>query len=565
MAKSPDFDRYFSGKLDSATPPHLLPEGTLTRTHNCRLFQGAVTNAIGFDDVPLSFALGGSKRLPNAGITYEELLTKGDPQLLAPLTNVFYSSLIFIVSGRMLTIDPKYGLVADITPVDAYLPERSSIYPLSYAGNDAGASGIGGTLVVCNGPNRPLFVTSTGARISSKLAYEMPPMRLAATVGNRLWGVSGSNLLYASDAFGTTGSAPLTFSETLRPGDAYFGQIFTIGSILDGEYVTAICRLPKFLGPSSEYIAQNLFTSTEEHKYLIAAGSPRETWVKAGSNFSVYAGTNDGIAGPLAVTVIGSNIAYITKMGRTKLISQDQEKDTGLRETFFDNPIGQYLNTNEHSFHFRDWYSTLDHSRSIVRFNRGRLYATVYPVSTPALTRHNVEVSTISHRALAVGSLDSNTLVGPTSTIVWESFYDWFQPCLMTTLRNDLYILAKDRYGKMTLLKQNLQKRDDHTSIVFTRAYFASDDKNKAKSLMKGELYFRKLAKPFDIQIYYLNDGDWCATCKGRWEGNTYQFSVGRSSNSAGWGIPLRIELDHKGVLFEMESPRLVAEALPGF
>ena len=145
--------------------------------------------------------------------------------------------------------------------------DSSEGYPLSYLDNDGGVSGSGGFLVIFNWPNRPIFINQNGARLSVESAFEMPPARLGATAGLRAFVATGDNIVSAGDPFGGAEPlAPLTFREMLDPGTEdsnpgdFFGQTFTLGSILNNEQITAICRLPKFGGPSQDFFCL-LYTS----------------------------------------------------------------------------------------------------------------------------------------------------------------------------------------------------------------------------------------------------------------------------------------------------------------
>lgn len=568
MASVTGQDRFFSGSIDAATPSHLLGEGSVARLINCRFTHGAITNAVGFDEISIKYALGDSKRLFASPVTYDDLFSIGDLQVLAPLPTPVGAYLVSAISGRLFLIDPSSGVARDITPLDAFLADKSQDNIMSFISDDGSASGIGGTLVLYNYPNRPLFVTYKGARVSNAALLEMPPARCGVTVGDRAFIISGDNVLIASDALGQY-NGPLSFNETFTPSSGFFGDFFKIGTVLDSEYVTAVCRLPKFLGPSTEFFSHSLYVFTESHRYIIAATAAREVWQTPGYNFILYGGTSEGGSGPRAVTVVGSSIIYQDTIGRTKQISEDQTRDTSLQENYFDEPLGQYLSYDEHTFSFREWYKTLDHRYATVRESRNRIFSTVYPFYAPAIDRFGNEVQTISHQALAVASRNPGTILGPIAHPVWEGFYDWFQPCLMTTLKKDLYVFAKDKYGKNTLLRQNTSKRDTHKSVIFTRAYFAdidpADTNGHSRSLSQVQLFFRELGGVIPAKIYFLVNGEWVLGKECKITKKDFGFSLGMTKPSHSYGIPLRIELDHQGCLFELESVRVAGETYKGF
>ena len=573
MASIDDQDRFFSGQLQATSPNYLLNEGEVARVANGRFVEGAITNAIGFEKLDVSFA-DPEERIFTSPLYYQDLLKRGDVQLVAPLENIAGKFLIVVISGFIFSIDVETGVATDITPADVYvpdpyskdaydsfIPDTSRQSPLSYLDNDGGVYGVGGYLVIFNYPNNNIFVTPFEVRSANPEdpVFESPPARMGATAGRRLFTIFGDNLMYASDPLGGASSqAPLTFAETLDPNASYTGQIFTIGSALDIQKVTATCRLPRYLGPSQEFLAQNLLVSTEKFKYIISAGTPRSDWET--TQFISYAGSADGIAGPLACTNIGDVLIYVSTTGRIKSLSQDQERDTGLSEGFLDDSLGQYLCHCESNFHHRDWYRALDHSRSIVKFNRDRLYVTVYPMDVPAVDKYGKSILSPSHRALAVGSIDSTTRLGPTAKIAWEGFYDWINPIGVVTIGNDLYVVSKGEYGEINYYKERFGSLDDHPTTIHTRAYF-KDVAGKGKSICAGSLYFRVLAGQPKITISYLLNNEWVVGTQCIATSNLFNFAFhAERSKTDAWGIPLKIEIDHQGCRFELETIRVEGE-----
>lgn len=559
MPSVSDQDGYFSGKHDSSTPKYLLQQGDVARLLNGRFVEGAISNSIGFEELEFSYFEGPNKRIFTSRITYDELLRRGDIQLLAPLENIAGRFLVAVISQILFLLDVDTLLAYDITPVDAFFPETSLTRQLSFLDNDGGTYGVGGYLAIMNYPNKSVFVNQDGARLANEAAFEMPPMRLGATAATRAFTISGDNLLWGSDPLGGASSlAPLTYEETLASGTGFTGQIFTVGSALDIERVTAASRLPKLLGPSQEFLAQNLLISTETKKYIIAAATPRADWDQV--QFITYAGTADGIAGPWAVTNVGDNTIYITSTGRIKSLSQDLQNNSSLIETFLDDPLGQYVCCRESGFHFRKWYRDLNHSRATVKFNRERLFATVYPFKAPAITKFGEETSTLSHQAFGVASLASESVIGARSSLFWEGFYDFMKPAGVALLDEDLYVISKDEYGRNKFFRENYQKTGDADTVVYTRGYFFQFP-GRAKSFLRGALYFRQIAGEFEIDIDYLVNGEWVcgATCTANQRLLRFEVTKNRCKTDS-LGIPLRITLKHKGCQFELESIRVDGE-----
>jgi len=556
----PDQDRFFSGQLSASTPKHLIGEGELIRLVNARFMEGAISNGVGFDELPVLFDAPKGQTIFASRVTYDQLLQFGDVQLFAPLENLYGKYLVVVISGRLFQIDLSTNLASEITPQDSYLPERSSIYPLSYLDNGGGVYGVGGYLVIFNGYNRPIFVEPEGARLSLEGLFEMPPSWMGATAGTRAFVIAYPNTMYASDPLGgASGLAPLTFEETLDPLGSFYGQVFTIGSALQVDPVTAVCRLPQYLAPTEEFLARSLLISTAKQKFIVAAGSARLSWDS--STFISYAGSTDGVAGPLACTNIGDVLFYVSTTGRYKTIGQDAERERGLTETFMDEPLGQYVCLCEANYMYRDWYRTLDHSRAVAKFSLDRVYVTAYPVLAPAVSAYGEKFLSPSFRALAVASIDPSTRLGPTATLAWEGFYDWLNPIGLATVGEDFYVVTKDQYGRIRYYRENFIKVDEHESTIYTRGYFSAVP-GKAKSMLTAELYFRKLAGPVRIRISYLSDDKWICGSDCVVKDKLHRASFRETKcKSASWAIPLKIDIDHKGCRFELESIRVDGEA----
>lgn len=555
-----DVDRFFSGQLNASTPKHLIGEGEAIRLLNARFVEGAITNAVGFDELPITYAEK-DKSIYASRLTYQTLLETGDVQLVAPLENIHGKFLIVVISGKLFQIDVNSLQAMDITFPSASLPNRSSSYPLSYIDNGGAVYGVGGYLVICNGFNRPIFITPEGPRSSVESAYEMPPSWMAATASNRAFSIAYPNLLYASDPLGGASSlAPLTFEETLNSSATYYQQIFTIGSALSSDPITAIYRLPSYGSNSEEFLARSLLVSTAAQKFIIAAGSSRSTWAAEGSKFITYVGSAEGVAGPLACTNIGDVLFYVSTGGRFKTLGQDALREQGLQESFMDEGLGQYLCPLETQYYHREWYKSLDHSRAIAKYHSDRLYVTAFPVSSPAQSIYGEKFYSPSFRALAVGSIDPKTRLGPTATIAWEGFYDWIHPIGLVTLGKDMFVVSKDTHGKIKFYKENSNKLDDHTSTVYTRGYFSAVA-GKGRSLLVVEMFFRRLFGKADITISYLVDGKWVQGAKCPASDLYVRATMSPRCKTASFSIPLKIDIDHRGCLFELESIRAAGEA----
>ena len=550
MASILDQDRFFGGNLNASSPAYLVGEGETRRIINARFIEGAITNSIAFEEVAFSYK---GTRNDFAEVEKQKVLSKGDVQLVAPLEYSGGQYLIMIISGRVFKYNTYTQEVYDITKPNLNLPQNSFEYPLSYIDNNGGVYGSGGYLVIFNGNNRPVFVSSDGVRASNEGNFELPPSRLGVTAGQRAFVASADNLVYASDPFGGSSQlAPLVFQETLDSSGSFYRQIYQIGSTLDTQYITAMCRLPNYLSPSSEFLARSVLVSTRKQKYILAASSPRASWDN--STFITYAGSTDGIAGPLACTVIGDNVIYITTRGRIKSLGQDAQRETNLQETFLDEVLGQYLACYESNYWYRDWYADLDHSRSIVKYNRDRLYATVYPMYSKAKLFLNKDSFSPTHRALATASLSSLTQLGPNVSLSWEGFYDWLQPIGIVTLGDFVWVVSKDYYGNIKIYKENYSKLDTHDSVIYTRGYF-SNGAGRSKSIIEGQLYFRRFSNGLLVSIDVLVNNKWELGNFCEVTDNVHRFSFRDSkckSDSA--SIPIRINVRHNGCRFELES-----------
>jgi hypothetical protein len=456
-------------------------------------------------------------------------------------------------------LDIETGEARDITPIDAFLPKTSEEYRLSYVRNDGGTAGVGGYLVIFNWPNKTIFVNEIETRLAVAGNYECPPARLGATAGSRLTVASGLNELFVSDPLGGASRlAPLTFQETFDPSSSYFDETYIIGSVLNIETITCIARIPRYMSASQDFLAQQLLVSTKNRKYLIAVAAPRTEW--ANVQFISYAGSNDGVAGPEAATNIGDVLLYISTMGRIKTIGQDQQRETALVENFMDDSLGQYICPCDTNYYHREWYSLLDHSRSILQFSKDRLYATVYPYLAPATRIDGSKGSSPSFMALAIASMASTTGIGASAPITWESFYDWMNPIGVVTIRDIVYVVTKNEYGRIQYYVENPIKVDEHPTTIITRGYFSAIPGN-SRSMLEGSLYFRKLSGTVNIRISYQIDNKWICGSDCKVSTKLHRFMFKSKCKTDNWSIPIKIEIDHKGSRFELQSIRVTGEA----
>ena len=559
MPNITDQDSVFVGKQSASLPKELLEEGVVSRLINGRFSEGCITNALSWDEFEPTFQKGNNSRPLGSPVSYGELLTKGDFQLAAPLDNINGKFLVLVISETLFVIDTETWIAYDQTPTDAFFPTSSLHSQLSYLDNNAGRYGAGGYAVIFNWPNRPIFVGTDGARKSKRSLFEMPPSRMGATAGERAFVISGANILWASDPLGGASDfAPLTFSEIYTPSTGYTDQIFEVGSGLDVSTITCVARLPKFLGPNQDFLAQNLLISTNKNKFIIAASAPRSTWTSI--QFITYAGALDGIAGPRCATNVGDNLIYVSSTGRVKQISQDQEVSTGMSETFMDDDLGQFTEPCENKFYYREWYEHIDHSRSVLKFNRNRLFGTAYPVLVPAISRNGRNVDTISHKALSTASLSSDTQIGPRANLQWEGFYDFLQPVGIVDIDTDTFVISKDFNGHIKYFRLNRTVPDNHKTTIYTRGYF-KNVRSDQKGFIDGQLVFGRLAGNPEITVSYLVNDEWVIASQGRAKCPLYQFKnrtgQSKTNNST---IPLKIEIDHNGCVFELKSIKVGGE-----
>ena len=561
MPTLPSSDKYFSGSVKASLPSVLLGEGDVRRLINSKFIEGAITNGIAFDKFEITYSEGNDKYVYLSNATYGDILNRGDVQLVAPLETPSGKYIVAVISGILFRIDLETCIATDITPTDALLPDSSMSQPLSYLTNDGGVSGVGGTLVIYNYNNRPIFVTDRSSRLSDPADYEMPPARFGVSAGTRIINISGRNTLWASDPFGGGNpNAPLTFEETLKPAADYYGQIGKLGNSLGDEFVTGICRLPKYLGPSQDFLAHSVYVTTRNHHYIIQASAPRSTWDTI--EFVAYAGAFEGFAGPLASTTMGSNIVYINTKGRLRTVTDNQKADSSLTNDSLDENIGQFLCPCEGNFYHRTWYEDLDHSRSIIKYAGERLYFTAYPFYTKAINKAGREVKAISHRALGIGNRGGLSTLGPEAILSWEGFNDNINPTAIITYTDDtVLVVSKNEYGKIEFFRNNLRNLTTKTSTIYTRGHFSNDKPNKGLTLKRGSIYFRQqLNKDMNIVVSYLANGTWIQGSTCSIDGNLAKFSIERPTKTFDSSIPLKIDIDHKGCRFEVASIELSGE-----
>jgi hypothetical protein len=179
----------------------------------------------------------------------------------------------------------------------------------------------------------------------------------------------------------------------------------------------------------------------------------------------------------------------------------------------------------------------------------------------PAISKFGEKLYSPTHRAMAVASIDPATRVGPTAAVAWEGFYDWISPIGIVTIDGRTYVVSKDEHGRVTYYKENFSKVDDHPTTIYTRGYF-NQTQSAAKSMTNCELYFRVLNGPIKAKLSQLVNEKWehVGECTISSKHHSFSFKDARGRTNAPV-IPLRLELDHKGCRFELESIIVDGEA----
>ena len=116
MAAIDDQDRFFSGQHNSSVPRHLLSEGDVARLYNGRFIEGAITNALGFDELEFTYVAGNDTRVFASNVTYGDILSRGDVHLVAPLSNLNGNFLVAVISSIIFLLDTDTLVAYDITP-----------------------------------------------------------------------------------------------------------------------------------------------------------------------------------------------------------------------------------------------------------------------------------------------------------------------------------------------------------------------------------------------------------------------------------------------------------------
>ena len=128
------------------------------------------------------------------------------------------------------------------------------------------------------------------------------------------------------------------------------------------------------------------------------------------------------------------------------------------------------------------------------------------------------------------------------------------------TIRDELYVVSKDSFGRIRFFRQNFSKVDDHKTTIYTRGYMANFP-GESRSVNGGSLYFRRLAGKVGIDISYLHNNEWvcgssCEVCD-KLHRFKFQNSRCKTDDSS---IAIKIDIDHKGCRFELDSVKIMGE-----
>lgn len=369
-------------------------------------------------------------------LSYSKIFHSGKFQAATSYDSDDGKFIIAVISGIIFRIDPQ-RLEAEVIQIGEDSEDRMSQYRRrihwSYAGK---------FLVFYDYPNLPVIIENREARRvdTERESFpgvplpEIPTSVLGVYAQNRLWVANEVNEFTAGDPVGGINEdAPITFEETLTIGGAYYGQVFSLGNQPTAQPITALGFLQV---PDTSTGVGPILVATKNSIYAYRGDLPRSQWEQtAFGRLLLY---NAGIVGPRAFTNLNSDIIFLSNDGQVRSL----QLNSGDQQRWDNAPISREVEPWLNEFSDK---ALLD--IAFVNSYGGRIFISVAPYRTQALSLDKQPVKDYAHGGMVVLELDNVSALGANAQPAWAGLWTGISPMEMVVMEEGPYIFAKDDGG----------------------------------------------------------------------------------------------------------------------
>lgn len=432
----------------------------------------------------------------NAGIkrTLKNLFETGRFQALIPcyVPESYYVLMViggFIFRKNILT--NQVTLLSDTIKPNANTPRLNWTVADKY-------------IVIFDYPNYPIIIDDTNVFRSDPnftvAGFPQPqiPVSVLGTYNqSRLEIANAGNDWTAGDPVGNlaTPYAPITFTETLVPAQAFFNQFFTLNTNSNREPITAMGFIQALdestgVGP--------LFIASKNSLYYARTDIPRVDWESV--KFSALYAFNTGIVGQRAFVNLNSDLMFLAADGTLRSITTSRNDAQRWSNTSISREVENFLK-----------YDDIDLAPfSVLGYFKNRLFVTANPYRVEALDFEGQPIFDIANGGFVTMTLDNVATFRQQAPPIWDGLWTGIRPMDICTVNNRCFVMSKDDtqinrlYEVRPDLTYDITNRGEESieSVVYTREY---DFKNSFadKYSYSMTLPFKDVQGEFDLRVEY--------------------------------------------------------------
>jgi len=431
-----DYTTDFSYGQDAYNYPDRIASNAYYKGVNVKTDKGIISSRPCFEKLDLTFSDQTFPTKNNVPKEIELLFKDCKFQSFIPyfIDPEFYfvvviSGLIYLFNTRTNTIN----LLSSTVTVNQY----SSRINWSLAGR---------YIVLFDYPNYPVildglnvFRASQTNIINGQNQPQVPISTVGAYNQNRLAVANAGSEFTLGDPTGNilTPQAPITFWEVLGPGATYPGQVFSLGTNLTRQPITAMGFLQSVdqntgLGP--------LFVATEDSIYYYRTDTPRADWTN--EVFGSLLLFNAGIVGPRAFVNVNSDLIFLSNEGQVRALSTARN-DT---KTWGNVPISREV---------ENWLQYWDKDLaqfSFLQYFNNRIYVSANPYRVVASTREGEPITDYTNGGVVMLNLRSTATIHEQGTPCWDGLWTGCgRPMDMAISNGKAFIIAKDNENRNSI------------------------------------------------------------------------------------------------------------------
>lgn len=331
------------------------------------------------------------------------------------------------------------------------------------------------------------------------LTPEIPIANLGAYNQNRLFIANFGASFTAGDPVGNsaTPEAPITFTEVLTPSSPFVNQILTLP---DDNTLSQITAMGFLQSQDTSTGIGPMFVATRDKIFAYQTFLPRADWDK--TRFGTMLINNAGIIGPRAYTNINSDLIFMSGEGFIRALST---ATSDLRK-WSNVPISREVQAYLHARH----PELLKHT--VITYHNNRVLIAANPYLTTCWTRDGKPSTDVAFAGMVVMEIDATASMLAEGAPAWVGLWTGVDPLEFVTIRNDLYIVAKEgnENALFKLVEGPGKDRREHTeesvrSIIYTKSYSFTGEETNTAFMYKHEhtvaMHLQELRGDIKLQI----------------------------------------------------------------